>query len=112
MKILLSISKTAVRSIFPGLEDFGIVPVEAMAAGKPVIAYGHGGSDGNRINEETGVFFPELRPRAWKKRSLEFFEMERLQKFSSEKNRHRAEKFSRRHFEHGIEKAIAKIFEK
>lgn len=29
--------------IFPGEEDFGIVPVEAMAAGKPVLAYGKGG---------------------------------------------------------------------
>lgn len=32
--------------LFPGLEDFGIAPVEAMSAGRPVIAYaGGGGSD-------------------------------------------------------------------
>ncbi len=30
--------------IFPGLEDFGIAPVEAMAVGFPVIAYGDGGA--------------------------------------------------------------------
>jgi glycosyltransferase involved in cell wall biosynthesis len=30
--------------IFPGEEDFGIVPVEAMASGRPVIAYGRGGA--------------------------------------------------------------------
>ena len=29
--------------IFPGIEDFGIVPVEALSAGTPVIAYGKGG---------------------------------------------------------------------
>ena len=30
--------------IFPGLEDFGIAPVEAMAAGRPVVAYAGGGA--------------------------------------------------------------------
>ncbi len=30
--------------VFPGLEDFGIAPVEAMAAGRPVIAYAGGGA--------------------------------------------------------------------
>lgn len=43
--------------LFPGEEDFGIVPVEAMAAGKPVIAYGRGGVCDSVLPEETGVFF-------------------------------------------------------
>ena len=43
--------------VFPGEEDFGIVPVEAMAAGKPVIAYAAGGALETIVDNETGVFF-------------------------------------------------------
>ena len=45
--------------IFPGIEDFGIVPVEAQAAGCPVIAFGKGGALETIIDGETGVFFHE-----------------------------------------------------
>jgi glycosyltransferase involved in cell wall biosynthesis len=43
--------------LFPGEEDFGIVPVEAQAAGVPVIAYGEGGIRDSVIDGVTGVFF-------------------------------------------------------
>ena len=42
--------------LFPGEEDFGIVPVEAQAAGVPVIAYSGGGARDSVIDGETGVF--------------------------------------------------------
>lgn len=45
--------------IFPGLEDFGIVSVEAMAAGTPVIAYKAGGALDTVIAGQTGEFFGE-----------------------------------------------------
>ena len=45
--------------LFPGEEDFGIVPVEAQAAGVPVIAYGVGGVRDSVIHGETGVLFDE-----------------------------------------------------
>jgi glycosyltransferase involved in cell wall biosynthesis len=50
--------------LFPSMEDFGIVPLEAMAAGRPVVAYGVGGATETVIGLDgdgaaTGVFFPE-----------------------------------------------------
>lgn len=45
--------------LFPGEEDFGMVPVEAQAAGRPVIAYGRGGALETVLEGETGLFFPE-----------------------------------------------------
>lgn len=42
--------------VFPGLEDFGITPLEAMASGAPVIAYGEGGA-AETVTEKTGLFF-------------------------------------------------------
>jgi glycosyltransferase involved in cell wall biosynthesis len=50
--------------LFPGAEDFGIVPVEAMACGAPVVAYGRGGATETVAppgsgREPTGVWFAE-----------------------------------------------------
>lgn len=50
--------------IFPGVEDFGIVPVEAMAAGAPVIAYRRGGVTETVVDGVTGLFFEEQTPAA------------------------------------------------
>ncbi len=43
--------------IFPGEEDFGIVPLEAMASGRPVIAFGRGGATETVVEGVTGTFF-------------------------------------------------------
>jgi glycosyltransferase involved in cell wall biosynthesis len=46
--------------IFPGLEDFGITPLQAQAAGRPVIAYGGGGALDTVLPGVTGEFFHEM----------------------------------------------------
>ncbi|MCB0131626.1 MAG: glycosyltransferase, partial [Caldilineaceae bacterium] len=45
--------------IFPGLEDFGIAPVEAMSTGRPVIAYAGGGALDTVTPGVTGEMFTE-----------------------------------------------------
>lgn len=45
--------------IFPGEEDFGIVPVEVMASGRPVLAYGRGGAVDTVVNGLSGLLFAE-----------------------------------------------------
>lgn len=43
--------------LFPGVEDFGIVPLEVMASGRPVIAYSKGGALETVVEGKTGLFF-------------------------------------------------------
>ena len=50
--------------IFAGEEDFGIVPIEVMASGRPVIAFARGGAMETVVPGETGVLFAEQSPSA------------------------------------------------
>ena len=45
--------------LFPGIEDFGIIPVEANSAGCPVLAYRKGGACDSILENKTGLFFEE-----------------------------------------------------
>lgn len=45
--------------VFPGVEDFGIVPVEALACGRPVIGYARGGLLDSMLPDRTSVLFHE-----------------------------------------------------
>jgi glycosyltransferase involved in cell wall biosynthesis len=56
------VTASARAFVFAAREDFGIAPVEAMAAGVPVIAYGVGGVVETVIDGETGIHFPEQTP--------------------------------------------------
>jgi glycosyltransferase involved in cell wall biosynthesis len=56
--------RRALAVILPGEEDFGIVPVEAQACGRPVVAFGQGGVLDTVTDGENGVLFAESEARA------------------------------------------------
>ncbi len=56
---LVELMRACHAYLVPGVEDFGIAPVEAMAAGRPVVAYGEGGVTETVIEGRTGTFFSE-----------------------------------------------------
>jgi glycosyltransferase involved in cell wall biosynthesis len=80
--------------LFPGEEDFGIVPVEAQAAGVPVIAYGVGGAEESVLDGRTGVLFAEQSV-AGLEAAIERFERLRL---DEEIVRENAKRFGRERF--------------
>ena len=80
--------------LVPCVEDFGIAPVEAMAAGKPVIAFRAGGATETVVDGVTGVFFDAQTPVALAEA------IERLDGLSFDRAaiRTQAERFSRSEF--------------
>jgi glycosyltransferase involved in cell wall biosynthesis len=88
--------------LFPGEEDFGIVPVEAQACGTPVIAYGRGGATETVIppergREPTGLWFEEQTPDCLAA-AIESFEVCQ-EDFSPGAARRQAQGFDERRFE-------------
>ena len=84
--------------IFPTHEDFGIVPVEAMAAGKPVIAFRGGGALETIVEGKTGEFFEEQTSESLLKVLRKF----NPSRYSSLDCRKQAEKFSKERFKKEI----------
>jgi glycosyltransferase involved in cell wall biosynthesis len=98
---IVSLLQGAEAFIFPGLDDFGISPVAAMAAGTPVIAYKNGGSL-DYINKDTGLFFDKQSVDSLAKALLDFPK----HSFKPATIRKEAEKFSPEKFRSAMREFI------
>lgn len=91
--------------IFTAEEDFGIVPVEANASGRPVIGFGRGGLVDTIIPEETGLFFGEQSVEALVEAVRSFEKWERH--FNPQAARTNALRFAPEKFDAGVRATIA-----
>jgi glycosyltransferase involved in cell wall biosynthesis len=89
--------------LFPAEDDFGIAPVEAMAMGTPVIAFGKGGATETVVEGETGHFYYEATADGLAKGIEEFLKLPPLDEAII---RARAEQFSRHTFDQKIRQAV------
>lgn len=92
--------------VFPGEEDFGIAPLEALASGRPVIALARGGAL-ETLTPETGVFFDSPTPEALVEALGRFEVFERG--FSPARARARAELFSEERFRDAIRRKVEAV---
>lgn len=90
--------------IFPGVDDFGISPVEALAAGTPVIAYKAGGAL-DYVTERTGLFFEEQTVKSLQG-ALQAF---KPSNYSNGEISRFADKFSNEAFRRSIENFVQKV---
>ncbi len=99
--------------IFPGVEDFGLVPVEVQASGRPVIAYGRGGVLESVIPHKdenhpgTGLFFDRQVPTAICE-AVEAFEKIETH-FSPDEIRKNALRFDTNRFAEGFRKLVGEM---
>jgi glycosyltransferase involved in cell wall biosynthesis len=93
--------------LMPGVEDFGIVPLEAMACGRPAVVFGEGGGAESVEHGETGLVFGESTPAALRAvvDSLEGV------RFNTSRLRARAEALSRRSFETRFREFVAEALD-
>lgn len=93
--------------IHPQLEDFGITPIESMATGRPVIAYGQGGATETVRHNITGTFFPEQTWESLFDAVIKFRPFE----WDTQKIKEHAIQFSSERFKTEIKKQIEDYYE-
>jgi glycosyltransferase involved in cell wall biosynthesis len=88
--------------LLPGEEDFGIVPLEAQACGRPVVALGRGGALETVVHGETGLLVDEPGPEAF----ADAIAIATGRTFDPRAIRRHAERFSRERFGDEIEALV------
>ncbi len=101
---LVRFARTRQAFIFPSFEDFGISPVEAMAAGMPVVAYQAGGALDYIVPGRTGEFFEHQTVQSLKD-TLQNFQAD---KYDAELIQKHAEQFSAQSFRDKLQRFIDK----
>ena len=92
--------------IFCAEEDFGIIPVEAQACGRPVIAYGKGGALETVIDGQTGIFFDRQDSDSLKKALLRFEGLAAQGTFDAQRITSHAQQFSAARFRAELQERI------
>lgn len=90
--------------LYPGVEDFGITPLEVSASGSPVIALGRGGAAETVVHNETGILFKEQSVEGLAAAILEFEAQE--SGFSPQRAREQAANFDARRFQQAFLHAL------
>jgi glycosyltransferase involved in cell wall biosynthesis len=97
--------RTSVATVLPGEEDFGLVPVEAQACGRPVVALGRGGALDTVVPDVTGVLVPDDSVEAL----AEGFRAALARDWDRAAIRAHAERFSRSRFIHELSTAADEL---
>lgn len=103
---LVSLVQNSSGLVFPGEEDFGIVPIEVMAAGKPVFAYRWWGLKETILEWVTGEFFDDKTGNDFIEKFQVFDTNNEAKKYLPEECKKQAEQFSLEVFEEKIKKLV------
>lgn len=98
--------QSAEAFLFPGTDDFGIAPVEALAAGTPVIAF-RGGGALDYINDKTGLFFKDQSAESLVSAIQEF----QTKKYSHETIKTEAQRFSIVSFHKNLQTELKRVLQ-
>ncbi len=104
---LLELMRGAKALIFPGTEDFGLIPVETLACGTPVIAHNSGGALDYILQDQTGKFFSDQTEESLMAAILDFEKMQ----FNYANLVHFAQNFSHEMFIKKLNRHIQEVME-